>query len=67
MAKKKQPKLLSWVMWIVGILVSLGIAGLFINGTFMDTFLSFFGQTIHSVVGYIIIATTFWKAIQEIL
>lgn len=48
-----------WLAWIVGVIVSLGIAGLFIKGTFLSVpILSVLGQTIHSIVGYVIYIST---------
>lgn len=56
MAKKN--KFLDWIFWIVGVVTSLGIAGLFMNGTFMNTiFLSWIPQIVHTIVGWILVVS----------
>lgn len=65
MAKKN--KLLGWLLWVVGLLVSLGIGGLFVNGTMAGTFLSFLPTVIHQIAGWVIIITAVWGAIQELM
>jgi len=67
MARKKQNNLLNVLMWVVGVIASLGFAGLFLNGTMMETFLGFLPLFIHQVVGWVLIATTIWAGIQEFM
>lgn len=65
MARKN--KYFDWLMWIVGIVVSLGLAGLFIKGTFLSVpILSMLGQTIHSIVGYIIYASIGFALLKQV-
>jgi hypothetical protein len=64
---KAYKKLDVWAMWIVSILISLGIGGLFINGTFTNTvILSFLPQIVHTVVGWLIIISTIGGAIWHL-
>lgn len=63
----KTNKLLSWLMWAVGLITTLGIAGLFLNGTFMDTFLGFLPLVVHQIVGWVTIVSTVWFAISKVL
>ena len=47
-----------WLMWVPTLIVTVGIGGLFINGTFLNTiFLSMLPQTVHTVVGWLVIAS----------
>lgn len=44
--------------WVVNLVVSIGIAGLFIKGTFTDTFLlSYLPLVVHQIVGYALIVS----------
>ena len=65
MAKKN--KLLGWLLSIVGLLLSLGLGGLFINGTIEGTFLGFLPSVIHQIAGLVIIVTAIWGAVQEFM
>jgi len=66
MAKKKN-MLFDWVAWIVVIVVSVGIGGLFINGTFMDVIiLNWLPSIVHQVVGWLIIGTTIVGAFMKL-
>lgn len=54
MAKKN--KYLEFLMWVIGIIVSVGIAGLFINGTFTTVFLlKLLPLIVHQIVGWVIL------------
>jgi len=56
MAKTK--KYIEFVMWVVGIVTSLGIGGLFIGGGFQNTILlSWAPAIIHTIVGWLIVAS----------
>ncbi|MEK6880583.1 MAG: hypothetical protein AABY22_13280 [Nanoarchaeota archaeon] len=65
MAKKN--KLLGWLLWVVSLLTTLGLGGLFLNGTIAGTFLSFLPLIIHQIAGWVIVITALWGAIQELL
>lgn len=63
MAKKKS--ILDWLMIIVGIIVALGIGGLFIKGGFTGVIiLSYLPLIIHQIVGWSIIIVTIWGIIK---
>ena len=64
--KKVYNKSFNVIMWIVGIVASLGIGGLFINGTFMNTFLNFLPLLVHQIVGWTIVAATVLAVIAKI-
>ena len=64
---QKQSKALRTFYWIVGLIVALGIGGLFINGTFETTFLGFLPKWIHMLVGWTVIITTGIGAILDLL
>ena len=67
MARKKN-KLFGWVVWLTGVLTSVGIGGLFINGTFLNTsLLSWMGQLVHQIVGWVIIGSTAWALFQKFI
>ena len=54
MARKKN--LLRWVEWLLAILVSLAIAGLFLNGTTqVNPILGFIPKVVHTIVGWALI------------
>jgi hypothetical protein len=61
--KKTTKKAYKFVMWLVGAFVTLGVAGLFISGTFMNTFLSIFPLIVHQIIGWIIILGFIWGVI----
>ena len=50
--KKTATKTVNIWLWVVGIVASLGFATLFINGTFMNTFLGVLGLGFHKAVGW---------------
>lgn len=51
--------MLTFVMWLVGIISALAIGGAFISGTFTNgVILSWLPLIAHKVVGWIIIAST---------
>jgi len=52
--KKWNEKIAGWV----GIVATIGLGGLFISGTFLNTFiLSYLPQIVHTVVGYGLVIT----------
>ena len=54
MAKSK--KIINWLMYIAGLLVAIGIGGLFINGTFVNTvILNWLPAIVHTIFGWAII------------
>jgi apolipoprotein N-acyltransferase len=65
--KKTTKKVYKFVMWLVGAFITLGVAGLFISGAFMSTFLSFFPLIIHQIIGWIIILGFAWGVIGYFL
>jgi len=61
----KREKLLNFIAWISGILVSLTVGCILINGSLnLPTFLS--GQLVSKVVGWIIIVTTLLSLILSL-
>jgi hypothetical protein len=67
MAKKKS-KIFEWAMWILGIIIAIGISGLFINGTFTNVIiLSWLPLIVHQIVGYIILITTLIGVVLRII
>jgi hypothetical protein len=55
MAKRKFD-LVGTVTWIVGLLVSIGVGGLFINGTMEGVvLLNYLPPIVHDIVGWIIV------------
>lgn len=66
--RRKKLKLFDWIMWLVAIIVSIGIGGLFINGAFMNVIiLSWLPLIIHQIVGWLIIGTTIWALIRKFI
>lgn len=64
MVKKK---FFDWLMWIVGVVASIGIGGLFVNGTFLNVvILNWLPKVIHQIVGYAIIITAVWALLVEL-
>lgn len=65
---KKLKKGVEWILWLVGILIAVGVGGLFINGTFMSVvLLKYLPLTIHQIVGWVIIASTILGAIVKLV
>jgi purine-cytosine permease-like protein len=54
--KSKAKKIWKATMAVIGGIISLGIAGAFISGNFMNPFLGFLPLLVHKIVGWIIIA-----------
>lgn len=68
MARKPLKNLFEWVMWIAGTLASIGIAGLFLDGTFMNVaILKIFPLVIHQIVGRVLIITTVLAVLNKVL
>lgn len=60
-------KIVSTILWIVAVLVSIGVGGLFINGTFTETvLLEFLPLIVHQIAGWIIIGSTILGAVMKI-
>lgn len=57
--------IMHWVNWFVALAVDLGVASLFIDGTFTGTFiLSYLPLVVHQLVGWVIIITSLLKAFK---
>lgn len=68
MAKITFKKSFNLVMWLVGVIVGVGVGGLFLNGTFLNTFLlKLLPLLVHQITGWLIIATTLIAAIAAIM
>ena len=66
MARKN--KFLEWAMWVVGVIASIGVGGLFVNGTMLNVFLlSWLGLTVHQIVGWAIIVSTAIAFFQKLI
>ena len=66
MAKKNA--MLGWLMWAVSLFVTLGVGGLFLNGTFLNVMiLEWFPEVVHTIVGWVIIAGAVWEALQKFM
>jgi len=49
----------AWILWILGIIVSIAIGGFFISGGFTGVFLlKYLPLLVHQIVGYSVIVTT---------
>ena len=65
---KETKSLLSVIMWIVGVLVSVAVGGLFLDGsTTSNPILGFLPQVIHSIVGWIVIVGTLLGVVMVIV
>ncbi len=61
-------KILNLIVWIVGVLVSLAVGGLFLDGTTMtNPILSFLPQVIHTIVGWLVIVGVLISVILAIV
>jgi len=50
---KKKNKISLWIAMILGLLATIGIGGLFINGTFLNTvILGMLPEIVHTLVGW---------------
>ena len=59
--KKNKPlkKLWTFLLWIVGVIVALGVGGLFVGGTFMEAvLLKWLPLVVHQIVGWTVIVAT---------
>ena len=50
-------KVSAFTFWLAATITTLGIAGLFLSGGFMGTFLGFLPLMVHQIVGWVIIAS----------
>lgn len=56
----KKIKLLDWLFKISAVVASVGIGGLFLNGTFLNTFLlKLLPSIVHTIVGWVLIVSAF--------
>ena len=57
----KNNGVMGWLTWVVGLLVSLGVGGLFINGTFTNVVvLKWLPLIAHQFVGWFIVLATLY-------
>ncbi len=57
-----------FVSWLIGIFVTIGIGGLFLNGFFLDVpLLDWFGQGIHTIVAWTIYILTAIPILAKIM
>lgn len=64
---KKQNKLWAWVLLLTMTLVTLGIAGLFINGTFLTVpILKYIPTVIHTVFGWLLVIGTLGNLVYKV-
>ena len=65
--KKQSKKIVSVVMWLLGIIVAVGIGGAFINGLFLDVIiLKWLPLLIHKIVGWTIVGFTIIGALMNL-
>lgn len=65
MAKKNN--IIDLAMWVVGVIVSIGIAGLFYNGTMLNVpILSMLGELLHQIVAWAIYASTALAVLRKL-
>jgi len=65
--KKLARKISNSIMWVLGTLITLAIAGTFISGGFMNTFLGVLPLIIHQIVGWFMIALVIIGALVWII
>lgn len=66
--KKIWKKSLTFVMWLLGIIVSLAIGGYFVAGGFTNVFLlKYLPLLVHQIVGWILIVSTIIGAIWHLI
>ena len=69
MAKRKKGmnQSLMWLSILLTLVVTVGIGGLFVNGTFQSVFLlSYLPSIVHTAVGYVIIAGGILKTVMDL-
>ena len=56
MANKTVKKTINWVMWLIGLIVTIGVGGLFINGSFLNVvILKWLPVVVHQIAGWVIV------------
>lgn len=64
----KAKKIITFVMWLVGIISAIAIGGFFVSGGFMNVFLlKWLPLLVHQIVGWTIIGSTVIGAIAALL
>jgi len=54
--KKTKQKISNWIWMIIGLVITIGIGGLFIDGGFMNVvLLKFLPLLVHKIVGWVIV------------
>lgn len=67
MARKEKMKGWSWLMFVVSIITSVAIGGLFTAGTFLNVpILKYLPLIFHQVLGWFIIVIAIWGLIYKV-
>jgi len=68
MARKKGKKFMNWIATIVGLIVAIGVGGLFVAGGFTGVvLLSYLPLIVHQIVGWIIVVGSAIKFITDLM
>jgi len=66
--KRAKNKLMKWMTIIIGLVISVGIGGLFVNGTFTNVvILNWLPLIVHQVVGWVVIASAILTFVLSLL
>ena len=61
-------KSINVALWVTGVVAAVGVGGLFINGTFMNTvLLNLLPKVVHTIVGWVTIVSAIAGAIGAML